>query len=135
MASMAIALSVLARIEAHLGHYDAARHLCEDILTLAREGDDKRSLAYYLEQLAEVVAAQGEFVWSARLWGAAEALREEIASPLPSFYFTGYERAVAAARTRLGEQAFDAAWAEGRSMTISQVLAAPMSGGVYSDLA
>jgi hypothetical protein len=36
-----------------------------------------------------------------------------------------YERSVAAARIQLGEQAFAAAWAEGQTMTLEQVLAAP----------
>ena len=72
-----------------------------------------------------MVAAQGELVWSARLWGAAESLREAYGVPLPPLYRTGYERAVAAARTHLGEQVFDAAWAQGRTMTLEQVLAAP----------
>ena len=35
-----------------------------------------------------------------------------------------YEPAVAAVRTRLGEQAFEEAWAKGRTMTLKQVLAA-----------
>jgi len=35
-----------------------------------------------------------------------------------------YEPAVAAARTHLEEQAFTTAWAEGRTMTFEQALAA-----------
>jgi ATP/maltotriose-dependent transcriptional regulator MalT len=85
----------------------------------------EQEIALYLEQLAEEVSAQAELVWSARLWGAAESLRIEFVSPLPSSYRPDYERAIATVRTRLGKQAFDTAWAEGRSMALEQVLAEP----------
>ena len=40
-------------------------------------------------------------------------------------YHASYEQALAYARTQLGEQAFRAAWAQGRNMTPEQVLASP----------
>src|SRR5204862_6189657 len=39
-------------------------------------------------------------------------------------YAAAYDRAVATARSQLGEQAFAAAWAQGRTMTPEQALAA-----------
>jgi DNA-binding NarL/FixJ family response regulator len=74
--------------------------------------------------LADIVARQGERVWAARLWGAAEALRQHIGAPLPPVYRADYERSVAAARAHLGEKPFAAAWAQGRTMTPEQVFAA-----------
>ena len=68
--------------------------------------------------------SQGEPTWAARLWGAAEALRETMGTPISPVYRADYERSVAAARAQLGEQAFAAAWAEGRTMTPEQALAA-----------
>ena len=41
-----------------------------------------------------------------------------------TLYRGGYEQAVATARAQMGEQAFTAAWAEGRTMTPEQALAA-----------
>ncbi len=61
-------------------------------------------------------------MWAARLWGAAEALRYMVGSPLPPVFRADYERSVTAARTQLGEKAFTAAWAEGRAMTPEQAL-------------
>ena len=124
-ASMAWSLFLIARAEARQGNYTAARKRYAQILTLAIEVDAKPDIAFYLEELAEVVAAQGELVWSAKLWGAADSLREAIASPLTSFNRIGYERSVAAARAQLGEQAFNAARDQGRSMTLEQVLVVP----------
>jgi DNA-binding NarL/FixJ family response regulator len=78
-----------------------------------------------LEGLASAVAAQGNHAWAAHLWGAAEALREAIGTPLPPVEHVLYQRAVAAARTQLGEHAFATAWAEGRTMPPEQALVAP----------
>ncbi len=144
---MAEALFVLARVQTRQGNYSTARSRYEDILTLARERDDRRHIhvAYrvelsrdriggpsehddqpniplYVEGLAEVVAAQGEGAWAARLWGAAEAMREDIHAPLPAVFRTEYERAITDARTQVGEKPFTAAWAQGRAMTLEQVL-------------
>src|SRR6266487_2946867 len=89
---------------------------------IPKDFDDTLNRPFYLEGLAEVVAAQGEGVWAARLWGAAASLREELPSPQPSVFRAGYEQAVAAARRQLGQKVFAAAWAQGRSMTFEQVL-------------
>jgi DNA-binding NarL/FixJ family response regulator len=86
------------------------------------KNDANLNLPLYVEGLAEVVAAQGEGAWAARLWGAAEAMRDDLNAPLPSVFRMEYERAVAAARTQLGEEAFANAEAEGRAMTLEHVL-------------
>ena len=45
-------------------------------------------------------------------------------TPIPPVYRAAYERSVAAARAQLGEQAFATAWAEGRTISPEQALAA-----------
>src|SRR6266699_148634 len=117
-------LSLLGRVEALERDYAAARTLYEECLAIARVLGDRLSTPFYLEGLADVVASQGDPVWAARLWGTAEALREAMGTPLPPVYRADYERAVAAARTQLGEKFFAAAWAEGRSVTPEQALIA-----------
>ena len=106
-------------------HDDATAHaLYEEGLLIARKVDSKCNVASCLEGLAGVLAAQGELPRSARLWGAAEALRQAIGAPIPPVYRRAYERSVTAARARSGEKAFAAAWAQGRTMTLEHVLAA-----------
>ncbi len=121
---IAESLALVAQVEASQGDLAAARTLYEKSLTLAREWNYKDLLPACLEGLADVVGVQGEPAWAAQLWGAAEALREVMGAPLSPVSRAPYERAVAAARTQLGEQAFATAWAEGRIMTVEQVLAA-----------
>jgi len=69
------------------------------------------------------VATQGDVAWAAHLWGMADSLRERCGIPQTPVERADYEPAIAFARTQLGEQAFSAAWTEGRSMTLEQVLA------------
>ncbi|TMD61720.1 MAG: response regulator transcription factor [Chloroflexi bacterium] len=81
-------------------------------------------MAPTLEGLAVVATAQDETAWAVRLWAAAAALRDTLGAPLPAVYRADYERCVATARAQMGEQAFAAAWTEGRGMTGEQALAA-----------
>src|SRR5262249_46585124 len=96
----------LARAVAGQGDLAAAQQLYRRSLALARAMGTNESIAFCLEGLAAVVAAQGEPSWAARLWGIAEARRETLETPLPPVYQAGYERSVAAACTQLGEQSF-----------------------------
>jgi DNA-binding CsgD family transcriptional regulator len=112
----------LAKVKAHQGDHVSARALYEESLVIAREMGNKLNIVDCLEGLAVVIAKQGEPAWAARLWGAAEALRDAMGTPIPPVYRTEYERSVTAARTQLGEKVFAQAWAEGRAMTPEQVL-------------
>ena len=118
-------IASLGRIKARQGDFVAAHALHEGSLATARAFNDYWLCAFCLEGLASDVSAQGEEAEAARLWGVAETLRESCGIPLTPVERADYEPAVAAARTHLGEQAFAAAWAEGRSMTLDQVLASP----------
>jgi len=71
--------------------------------------------------MASVLATQGELVQAARLWGAAEALRETMGAPIWPVERATYERAVAAARSLIGRKVFVVAWAEGRTMPLEHV--------------
>jgi len=128
----------LARIVASQGDRAAAATLYQESLALLHQRGDQESIAACLERLGAVVAAPGPGVappvgilpegrgtrWAAQLWGAAEALREQIGASLPPVYRSDHEQAVTAARSASGEKGFAAAWAEGRSMTPEQALAA-----------
>ena len=54
------------------------------------------------------------------LGGAAEALREAIGSVLSDLRGAEWAQQLAVARAALGEEAFAAAWAAGRRMTLEQ---------------
>jgi predicted ATPase/DNA-binding CsgD family transcriptional regulator len=115
----------LGRLLVLQGDAAAARRQYQESLTLLFEFNvSKEGIAASLEGLAALEVGQGAPSLAARLWGAAEALREAIGTPMYPVYRTSYEQARAQARATLGEQTFHRAWAEGRSLTPEQVLAA-----------
>jgi predicted ATPase/class 3 adenylate cyclase len=126
----ALSLYALAQVAEACGDSARSRALYEQGVVLASESGDKGTIPAGLEGLAATVAAQGNHVWAAHLWGAAEALRETIGTPLPPVDCAPYHRAVAAARTQLGEQAFAAAWAQGHLLSPEQALATPGQGAL-----
>jgi predicted ATPase/class 3 adenylate cyclase len=103
--------------------YGRARALLEESLAIFRELGNKRGIAWDLEGLATVAMVQGEPERAARLFGPAEGLREEIGNPLPTADRAEHDRFVAAVRAALGEEAFAAAWAAGRAMSLEQAVA------------
>ena len=122
---VALSLYALAQVATVQGNHAGSQVLYEQGIGVARKSGDKRTIPSGLEGLAAAIAAQGNHTWAAHLWGAAEALREAIGAPLPPVESASYNRAVAAARTQLAEQAFAAVWAEGRTISPEQALATP----------
>jgi predicted ATPase/class 3 adenylate cyclase/DNA-binding CsgD family transcriptional regulator len=117
-------LILLARTAASEGDKAAARAIYEESMAIGREVGFYPYDAFHLEGLADVVAAQGDLVWAAQIWGLAEALREAMGVPIPPVERASHERSVSAARAQVGEKAFAAAWVEGRMMIPEQALAA-----------
>lgn len=126
-------LTALAKAVAMQRDYMKARALYKESLALASVGH-RLNIASGLEGLASVVAAQGELAWAARLWGAAEKLREHMDVPIPANNLAAYEHAVSVTRTRLGEAAFASAWAEGRDMSPQQALAEQATESISKQL-
>ena len=104
--------------------YATAQAFYEQSLAISCELSEPWVAAVFLVALGEVVAAQRQLAWAAQLWGAAEAMRDAAGVPIPLAQRADYERSVSAARVHVGERAFAASWAQGRSMTPEQALAA-----------
>jgi tetratricopeptide (TPR) repeat protein len=82
-----------------------------------------------IELLADVAAAQDQFVHAARLFGAAEALREATGYALERLNRSAYERSIAAIHAQLDEPSFSAAWVVGRTMSLEQAIAYALKPG------
>jgi predicted ATPase/DNA-binding SARP family transcriptional activator/DNA-binding CsgD family transcriptional regulator len=101
--------------------YDLAEGLLEEALALDRELGCWSYGAYCLESFAGLAGARGQWARAARLWGAAEALRTDIGAPRPmDDTRLLYERSVAATRSQLGEAAWEAAFAQGMTMSADE---------------
>ena len=79
--------------------------------------------AYPLEAFAVLAASQDQMELAARLLGAVESLYASIHFEMSAKERAEHDQAIASARAALGEEAFTAAWAEGRMMTMKQAMA------------
>jgi non-specific serine/threonine protein kinase len=120
---IAWALHNLGYVAQHRGDYRLMEQLFRDSLALYREAGDKQGIAMCVAGLAGVVRAAVQPEWATRLLGAADALLEAIGAHLWPADRMEYDRHVAAVRAYLNENAFEAAWAEGRAMSLEQVVA------------
>jgi hypothetical protein len=119
-AEIAHSLHGLGRILQSQGDLDAARHHLTESLTIRHGLARRLAISESLEGLAELAIEGGRAVRAARLFGAAEAIREEISAPLPPVQRAAYDRSVAAVRAALHEASFMAAWDAGRAMSLDQ---------------
>jgi hypothetical protein len=92
---------------------------------------DQRNIARCLEGFAALAAAHaqrrpedsGNARRAARLWGAAEAVRTASGFRQPPADRAHDEPYLAAAHAHVDAATWDAAWAEGRAMTVEQAVA------------
>jgi tetratricopeptide (TPR) repeat protein len=116
----------LGMVAADQGDYVGARTLLEEGLASFRELGDRWGILGTLEGMALLAGAQDQARRGARLWGAADALRQAIGTPRPPSDQARYDEAVQAMRSTLSEEGFSAAWAEGRTLPPEEAIALAM---------
>jgi tetratricopeptide (TPR) repeat protein len=119
-----MSLFTLGMTELRLGSLEQGAMLLEEGARIMRELGDRLGATYLALALGKLSALRGNHVRAARLWGAAEALREQIGMSLSKFDLaaSGYERDLEGVRSALEEATFEAAWAEGRTMSFEQAV-------------
>jgi predicted ATPase/DNA-binding SARP family transcriptional activator/DNA-binding CsgD family transcriptional regulator len=110
------------------GDRERARTSYQESLMLCKELGDKMHTSESLEGLACISAAEGDAERTARLFGAAEALREEVGYQHLPEEDAMREPSLAAARSLLDEASWRAAWTEGRAMSMDQAIDSALSG-------
>jgi non-specific serine/threonine protein kinase len=119
---LAIATAHLGRIAWERGQLGRSLELFAESLTVAWRVGDQGAIAEGLEGLAGALGASDDPANAARLWGAAEALRETLDLPIPQPERVINDRMLADTRPRLDAPAFDGFWAEGRRLTAEQAM-------------
>ncbi|MGH3144983.1 MAG: LuxR C-terminal-related transcriptional regulator, partial [Rubrobacter sp.] len=119
-----MSLFTLGMIELEREDLDRGASLLYEGTRITRELKDRLGGAYYALALGKVNALRGNPVRAARLWGAAEALREQMGMSLSRFELaeSSHERDLSSVRSTLSEASFDAAWTEGRAMSLEQAI-------------
>lgn len=108
----------LGQAELELGNTDQAREHYREGLTLALRFDNRLTKMYGLVGLAQVASAESDHQRAARLFGAAEALRKPMGAVLDDVDRDLYHRYVSATKSALGNESFNAAWADGLAMNL-----------------
>ena len=127
---IAWSLNQLGLVEQRRGDHERAMALLMESLRVHRDLGDRWRAASVLEGLAGSARMRGQPERAARLLGAAEAVREAIGTPVPPCERADHDRNVSALRAAMGKKAFAQARAEGRALTLEQVLAEPEEGPV-----
>jgi predicted ATPase/class 3 adenylate cyclase len=124
--NLASTLLVLGLVANHLRDYRRALELFSNHLSIIRQYRIIDEVPRCLMGIAGA-SMEGPQPQSARraatLLGASEAIFETMDAKLPRHHQIEYDRYISAARAKLDEAAWQAAWAEGRAMSMEQAIA------------
>jgi predicted ATPase/DNA-binding SARP family transcriptional activator len=102
--------------------FSEARAFYRDSLTLFQVAADLDGIAEDLDGIASVSLAQGAPTSAARLWGAVATLRESVGMVVTPNDRAKLDARMAQARAALGDNAYGAAWEDGRRLHWKQAL-------------
>ena len=119
---IAATLGSLAWVAQRQGDFDRAAALLGESLLIRKEIGDPGGMAWCLEKLAEIARVHKDDGRAVRLFGTAAALRASINSPIDPTDQPEHDRLIASIRTRLGDDVYDAVWAEGQAMLFEQLV-------------
>ena len=113
----------LAYIALHEGDAERARDLGRQSIQLARTMNNRLELAKALAILAGAIGELGHTQHAARLLGASESALERFGAFHQLNDRPEIDAIITAVHDRLGNAAFQVAWAEGRELTLEQAVA------------
>ncbi|MBA3534159.1 MAG: tetratricopeptide repeat protein [Ardenticatenales bacterium] len=121
---VSLALLNLGLVAYQQGNHDAARSLYEEALVLAREIGDRRSMVYVLLGLAAITieraTTEEELHRLTQLIAATDAVRATLGAIWEPVFQEFRDETLLAARARLSNDAFNAAWSRGQTLTLEE---------------
>ena len=109
------------------GEIDEAEGLYRDTLRGWQHAGNRGAIANQLECFAFVAMAKHDLVRAARLFGAAEAIREVAEAAMVADERAEYDAAIGQLRNTLEATALDSAWADGRRLTSDEAVSLALS--------
>ena len=134
--SATLALYFLATVAQSRGEWEEAADLLTEGVEHAWSLRDRANLGHFLHALGVVTGSLGHAARAARLLGAAEALLGSVDALTYNYYRPDpalLERTVQALRAELGEEAYRAAWGDGRTMTVDDAAEYALSDAQGAD--
>jgi predicted ATPase/class 3 adenylate cyclase len=127
-AGVAVMLHNLGQVARQQGEYDESLRCFQDALGLLQNLEEKQIIVECLAGVGGVFLKLGEAGRAVRFLSAANTLMTASSMGLDFADQTEYEANLDAARRQLDAAAWAAAWAEGQSMRLEQVLADALRG-------
>lgn len=125
---LAVALTTRARVAIAQGEPEQADRDAYRALACAAEVEAHLALPDTVECLATLAGAADSHREAARLFGAAQALRERMGAVRFKIYDAGHDAAVATLRNALGAADFESARAEGAALSTGKAIAYAQRG-------
>jgi predicted ATPase/class 3 adenylate cyclase/DNA-binding CsgD family transcriptional regulator len=123
-----LALATRARVVILQGEPEQGDRDAHDALAMAAEIEGYLVIPDVLECLGSLAGNAGSHREAARLIGAAHAIRQRVGAVRFKVWDASYEASVAALRDALGQEDFDAAWAEGAALSMEEAIAYAQRG-------
>jgi predicted ATPase/class 3 adenylate cyclase/DNA-binding CsgD family transcriptional regulator len=123
-----VALIARAHIALTQSEPEQAQTDARDALVIAADTHAFLHLPQIVECLARLAGLDGNHEQAARLFGAADAIRQQIGVVRFPIYQAGYDAAIASSRDALGEKTFDAARAQGAALSVQEAIAYAQRG-------
>jgi DNA-binding CsgD family transcriptional regulator len=120
---LAWGLTVLARVALEEGALEDAEAAAYEALAVATRVPAKVGIADLLEVIGALRARRGDAAAAGRMFGAAEALRQQTGAVRFKTYESWFHSAVDTIRAAIGEAALERTWAEGRAMSMEEAVA------------
>jgi predicted ATPase/class 3 adenylate cyclase/DNA-binding CsgD family transcriptional regulator len=122
------ALTTRARVAIAQGKFEQAERDAHDALATVPKCFPYLGFSETLECLATLAGDAGSHREAARLFGAAEAIRQRMGLVRLKVWDAGYEASAANVRDALGDSDFDSAWAEGAALSTEEAIAYAQRG-------
>ena len=120
---LGILLSLAAGLRIVREEFHEARAYASEALSIYRELEDPRGIAWSLDVFAGLIAAGGHVEEAARIWGASDGLLDSVGGTLVPTIGWIRDRYFEAARGALGDRSFERARAEGRALQAERAIA------------
>jgi hypothetical protein len=114
--------SELAHMERLEGHHEEATAMYRETILEWKRLGHRAAVANQLECFAFIAKAKEQPEHAAKLFGAAEALRELINIQMTELERAEYEREVNDLQANMDQKTFASLWTEGRAMTMEQAI-------------
>ena len=117
-----VMLSELGHIARLTGDIPQAKQIYQQTILRFQDAGNRAAIAHQLECFAFIALGDGEPLRSAKLLGAADALRERVESQMTGHERLEYDQQLTHLHSLLHDSTLNALWSEGRSITMESAI-------------